>query len=125
MTDKTIVIGGQTVEIKPIPLGRLKKLVPAFKRIGAALASGSVEEWVMSDCIEIIAAATNTSVEQVEAMPMRFDELSSILEAVAEVAGLQPAGGAQPGEALPSSTTTSGTESTEASSPAQAGPGDT
>lgn len=125
MTEKTIVIGGQAVGIRPIPLGRLKKLVPAFKRIGAALSSGSVEEWVMSDCIEIIAAAMNVSVEQVEAMPMRFDELSSILESVAEVAGLQPASGVQSGEVLPSSTMTSGTESTEASSPAQVGPGDT
>lgn len=124
MTDKTIVIGGQTVEIKPIPLGRLKKLIPAFNRVGEGFASGSVNAALIGDCIVIIAAATGKTEEEVEQMPMSFDEMPDVLEAIADVAGLKPAE-PQPGEARPSSTLTSGTESTQTSSLAPAGPGDT
>jgi hypothetical protein len=113
MTEKTIVIGGQTVAVKPIPLGVLRKVVPAFNRVGVTFASGAVDEAVISDCVFIIAAGIGKPVEEVEQMPMGFDELPAALEVIAEVAGLKPAG-EQPGEPAPSSTTASGTESTQA-----------
>lgn len=112
MTEKTIVIGGQKIAVKPIPLGLLRKVVPAFNRVGAAFASGAVDERVIEDCEVIISAGIGKPVEEVTQMPMGFDELPRALEVIAEVAGLKPAE-AQPGEPVPSSTTASGTESTQ------------
>lgn len=108
MTDKTIVIGGQKIAVKPIPLGLLRKVVPAFNRVGAAFAAGAVGEDVIGDCVVIIAAGIGKAPEEVEQMPMGFDELPQALEVIAEVAGLKPSE-AQPGELGPSSTTASGT----------------
>lgn len=113
MTDKTIVIGGQTVAVKPIPLGMLRKVVPAFNRVGSAFAKGAMDESIIGDCVVIIAAGIGKPVEEVEQMPMGFDEIPLALEVIAEVAGLKPAE-AQPGEPVPSSTTAPGTGSTQA-----------
>jgi len=113
MTEKTIVIGGQAVAVKPMPLGTLRKVLPAFNRVGAAFKQGAVDEAVFDDCVTIIAAGIGKSAEEVEQMPMSFDELPRVLEVIAGVAGLKPAE-AQPGEPAPSSTTASGTESTQA-----------
>lgn len=113
MTEKTIVIGGQPVAVKPIPLGLLRKVVPAFNRVGAAFAAGAIDEQVIEDCEVIIAAGIGKPIHDVAEMPMGFDELPRALEVIAEVAGLKPAG-ETPGEPAPSSTTASGTESTQA-----------
>lgn len=113
MNEKTIVIGGQTVEIKPMPLGVLRKVLPAFNRVGIAFRTGQVDEHVIDECVLIIAAGIGKPIGEVELMYMGFDEIPAALEAIGELAGLKPAG-EQPGEPAPSSTTASGTNSTQA-----------
>jgi len=85
----TIILGEQTIEVAPIPLGRLKKLLPAFNRAGLAFKSGRLDEVVFDDIVLVLSAGTGKSIEEVEAMPATIEQLSVALEVVAKVAGLE------------------------------------
>jgi len=110
MNENTIILGGQTIEVAPIPLGRLKKLLPAFNRAGMALKVGRLDEVVFDDIVLVLSAGTGKAVDEVEAMPATIAQLSVALEVVAKVAGLDPQqgganalgeGGASPAATLP------------------------
>lgn len=85
-----ITLGGTTVEVRPIPLGRLRVLLPAFNRAAIAFAAGTLDERAIDDTIQCIAAGCGLSVEQVDAMACTMPELISALEVIAEVAGIKP-----------------------------------
>jgi hypothetical protein len=98
----TITLGEQTIEVAPIPLGRLKKLLPAFNRAGLAFKNGRLDEVVFDDIVLVLSAGTGLTVPEVEALPATMDQLSAALEVVAKVAGLDTKVGAM-GEGLASS----------------------
>jgi hypothetical protein len=111
----TILLGEQTIEVAPIPLGRLKKLLPAFNRAGLAFKNGRLDEVVFDDIVLVLSAGTGMSVEEVELLPATMEQLSAALEVVAKVAGLETkvAGlGAAMGEAGASSAALPGTPGT-------------
>jgi len=84
----TITLGEQTIEVAPIPLGRLKKLLPAFNRAGVAFKNGRLDEVVFDDIVLVLSAGTGLAVPEVEALPATIEQLSVALEVVAKVAGL-------------------------------------
>jgi len=89
MNENTITLGTQTIEVAPIPLGRLKKLLPAFTRAGMAFKIGRLDEVVFDDIVLVLSAGTGMSVEEVELLPATMEQLSAALEVVAKVAGLE------------------------------------
>jgi hypothetical protein len=85
----TILLGEQTIEVAPIPLGRLKKLLPAFNRAGLAFKNGRLDEVVFDDIVLVLSAGTGLTVPEVEELPATMEQLSAALEVVAKVAGLE------------------------------------
>jgi hypothetical protein len=123
-----ITLGTTTLEVAPIPLGRLKKLLPAFNRAGRALQAGLLDEAVFDDIAIVLSAGTGLDVESIESLPATMAQLSTALEVVAQVAGLEGktgASGAPQGEGPSQAVATPGTSSTPGSSPPPAGPGST
>lgn len=100
MPNATITLGTQTIDVAPIPLGRLRKLIPAFNRAGRAFAAGQVEEEQLDDVFTVISAGTGKPVSELEDMPGTYSQLMQALDVVATVAGLKPEGPTQ-GEAVP------------------------
>lgn len=101
---ETVILGGQTFTVTPRPLGKLKVLLPALNRATQALFSGGMlTEGAMADVAMALAATLDKSVEEVEAMPMTFDEIGAALAVAARVSGLAEKDGA-PGEAPPGET---------------------
>jgi hypothetical protein len=111
MTDRTITLGGIQLVVAPIPLGRLKRLLPTFCRVGAGLEAKRFDEATIGGLIEIIADGTGKTIDEVEAIPATLHELVIALGVVAEVAGLiergAAPGGAPPAAAAPSTSTSS------------------
>ena len=110
MNENIIILGEQAIEVAPIPLGRLKKLLPAFNRAGVAFKNGRLDEVVFDDIVLVLSAGTGMSVEEVELLPATMEQLSDALEVVAKVAGLEtkvsalgPSVGAAVGEGVASS----------------------
>lgn len=118
----TIILGEQTIEVAPIPLGRLKKLLPAFNRAGMAFKNGRLDEVVFDDIVLVLSAGTGLTVTEVEELPATIEQLSAALEVVAKVAGLETKV-AGLGEALASSAVVPGTPGTEATPGATSTPG--
>lgn len=101
MTDPTIKLGAVELPIAPIPLGRLRKLMPAFNRAGRAFVSGQVDDAQLDDVFEIISTATGKPAAELEEIPGTFGDLMRAVDTIAEVAGLRPKKESSPGEALP------------------------
>lgn len=101
---ETIILGGQSFAVTPRPLGKLKVLLPALNRATQALFSGGIlTEAAMADVAMALAATLDKSVEEVEALPMNFEEIGAALAVAARVSGLSDKG-AEPGEARPGET---------------------
>lgn len=105
MSDHHITLGGQKYEVKPPPLGVMKKLTPAvmdFSRAAAQL--GSVHNLTEQDFDKAILAVSlglGKTVQDVEALPgVVLPELIDAVQVLAEVAGLVQRG-EQPGEQKP------------------------
>ncbi len=112
---QTIVLGGQSFEIDAIPLGRLRKLLPALSRASVAFSAGALTETQFDDVADVLAAVLGKTIEEVEAMPMDLNEIAKAMEVAAKVSGLV-AKAVDTGEALPegspASTLTPSTPST-------------
>lgn len=101
---ETIILGGQSFAVTPRPLGKLKVLLPALNRATQAMFSGSaLTEEAFADVAKALAATLDKSVEEVEALPMTFEEIGAALAVAAQVSGLTGKDGAQ-GEARPGET---------------------
>lgn len=116
---KTIVLGGVSHEVHPVPLGRLKVLIPAltaFTRSVAVLSTtAQLCEADMGYAIQAIAAGLGKDVSEVEQMPGTVSELIAAVELLAEVSGLV-AREHEPGELEPGTTPAkTSTQSTDSS----------
>lgn len=115
MTDRTITLGTQALPIHALPLGTLRRLVPAFSRTAASFSVGRIDDDVFDDVFAILAAGTGLPASKLEEMPGTFKQLMEAVEAVADVCGLTRKGeGPSPGEPVPgpSPASTPGTLST-------------
>ena len=101
---ETITLGGQQFTVTARPLGKLKVLLPALNRATQAMFSGGLlTEDAMGDVARALAATLDMSVDQVEALPMTFEEIGAALAVAARVSGLAGKDG-EPGEARPGQT---------------------
>lgn len=121
MTDQPVInLGGKAFDVKPIPLGRLKRVLPAVTAVSRAMAAfgenpNEVEltEADYDHAVVAIGEALGLSRPDVESIPATLPEVLDAIGVIAVVAGLA-AKGAAPGEALPGSNpATDSTRSTE------------
>jgi hypothetical protein len=122
MSEKTITLGGQPFTITALPLGKLRKVIPAISHVSVAMsrvsADSMLDEAVFSSVAVALSVCLGKTLDEVEAMPMSLDEIIQAVTAIAEVCGLaaKPAasGEAQPGTSGTSLALTS-TPSTDSS----------
>lgn len=84
----TILLGGREVTVEAVPLGRLKRLLPAFGRLGPAFSTGVIDEASMDDLVVVLAEATGLPVADIEQMTVRVSELVEALPIIAQTMGL-------------------------------------
>lgn len=87
---KQIVLAGQTRTVSPMPLGRLKAVIPAFNRAGKAFACEIIDEATMEDIVTIVAGGLGISPQEAEMIPASMAELVVAVDVIAEVSGLKP-----------------------------------
>lgn len=105
MSDHHITLGGQKYEVKPPPLGVMKKLTPAvieFSRVSVEMGSfENVTEADFDRAILILSLALGMTIAEVEALPgVGLAELIDGVHGVARASGLV-ARVEQPGEQKP------------------------
>lgn len=98
---RTITLGATALPVAPLPLGQLRKFVPAFTRVGRAFALGNVEEAAFDDLFAILSLSTGRAVAELEAMPGTYVQLMAAVDVIADVCGLKPKEATPSGEALP------------------------
>lgn len=99
-----VILGGEEFTVTPRPLGKLKVLLPALNRATQAMFSGAaLTEEAFGDVAKALAATLDKTVEEVEALPMTFEEIGAALAVAARVSGLTGKDGG-PGEARPGET---------------------
>ncbi len=107
MNQASIKLGGQDYPVGPIPLGRLKCLMPAlsaFSRAVTRLGVQDLTEADMANGIAALAAGMGKTVAEVEDIPgVSFVEVMEAVNVLAIVAGLVAKAG-DPGETVPGST---------------------
>ena len=101
MTDRVITLGDRHLPVQPIPLGTLRKVLPAFNRAGAAMALGQINDAVFDDLLLLLSLATGIKVDELEAMPGSYLQMMQAIDTIADVCGLKPKEGDRPGEARP------------------------
>lgn len=84
----TIVLGGRRFALRPLTLGQLRRVLPAFAR-----AAGLAQEDAIDAAIDILAAALErdhpeTTREALLACEMRPAELIAAVDAIARLSGL-------------------------------------
>lgn len=106
---RTIRLGNRDFAVAPLPLGKLKKLLPTFNRVGVAFAGGIIDEEALDGVLECLSIGLGIPAAELYEIPATMDELTAALEAIAEVAGLKAKEDA-PGNST--ATETTGTPST-------------
>lgn len=99
--DRTITLGTRVLPVAAMPLGQLRRFIPAFNRVGRAFALGAVEEAVFDDLFAILSLSTGLPVPELEAMPGTYMQMMAAVEVISDVCGLKPVEGPTSGEALP------------------------
>lgn len=105
MPDKTITLGDQQYTIAALPLGKLKKVLPAVSSVAIAMskaqAVGELEEDAFESIAVAIAVSIGKTVQEVEAMVIQPSQLIDAVLAISEVCGLVGKQGPQAGETVP------------------------
>lgn len=105
MTEKTITLGDQQYTIAALPLGKLKKVLPAVSSVAIAMSKAQAVGELEEDAFESIAVAISVSigktVQEVEAMVIQPSQLIDAVLAISEVCGLVGKQGPQAGETVP------------------------
>lgn len=83
-----IQLGDTQLVINPIPLGRVKLLMPAINRAVVGFQQNEVTEETMGNALLCVALATDKEVTEIEAIPAPFTDLTSAIETITEVLGL-------------------------------------
>lgn len=117
-----IVLGERALPVQPLPLGKLRRLVPAFNRAARAFGLGAPDDSAFDDIFAILCEATGCPAAEIEAIPGgTWPQLMAAIDTVAIACGLKPQekgeGAPDPGDALPgnpSPASTPGTLSTPA-----------
>ena len=96
MIINTLQLGSETLTIPPIPLGRVKVLIPAINRVANGFAQTEITEETMQEAIFCVSEALQTPLAEISAMPASFPQLIAAIEAITTALGLsakEPAAG--------------------------------
>lgn len=88
--ERTLTLAGREYTIKPLPLGRLRVVLPAFNRCAVDFAAGRIDEKTIGDMVVIIAGALGISTDDAENIPATAPDLVAAIDLIAEVSGLKP-----------------------------------
>lgn len=99
--DRTITLGSRVLPVAALPLGQLRRLIPAFNRVGQAFTLGKFEEATFDDLFELLSVATGVPAAELEATPGSYRQLLDAVDTIADVCGLKPKEGDGLGEARP------------------------
>ena len=118
-TEPVITLGERTFPVRPLPLGKLRRLMPAFNRAAQAFAADKADDAAFDDVFAILSEAIEVPAAEIEAMPGTWAQLVNAISLVAEVSGLKRTegeGAPDAGEARPGTSPASipGTPSTSA-----------
>ncbi len=136
MPDNIIKLGSRDIEIKRVPLGRVKKIVAAVHRANVAVVTGFMDEAAVDDLITVLAEGTGIAKDELEKIDVDLLQLNKAYQAVIDVIGLGAMleqakalanGGPIPGELSPVAIPASipSMKSTAPSAPISAGDGTT
>lgn len=81
-----ITLGRVEFDIEPLPYGKLKKAIPLMSAW-----RGEVTEDMLGSVGELFALVIGKTPEEVDAMPITFDEIAAAMPPIAEVCGLAKA----------------------------------
>lgn len=80
-----IKLGGQEFEVEALPYGKLKK---AIRLMNAATNLQEFTDEVMDSVGQLFAVMLDKSTDEIDAMPITFDEIVTAMPAIADVCGL-------------------------------------
>jgi hypothetical protein len=86
---KTITFGGREFEVKPLPWGRLRRVMGAINRVGMAAAVGLFDDSALDDMSSVLCEGFDLKPEELEAMPTNLEEAQAAFEAIVQVSGLE------------------------------------
>lgn len=124
MKPQHIILGGKEIPVQELNFAQLKRLLPAINRVSRAMAIDVLDDSAMDDMALVLYAATGIDQAEIDAMPIKGNELVPAFVTIVNLAGLGPKEGTHQGEALVASDGT-GTNSMLTSPPVSAGPGET
>lgn len=125
MTPKTIILAGRDFPVQELNFAQLKRLLPAINRVARAMAVDQLDETAMDDMGTVLSAGTGVPAAELDALPIRANELSDAFSVIVNLAGLGPKEeGTKMGEEERVANGT-GTSSTLTSPPVSAGLGET
>jgi hypothetical protein len=101
-----IVLAGQDFDVPDLPFGKVRLVMAKFKSMSGR-EIGSDES--MGDAVTILATIIGKTDEEINAMPIKMNEVMVALEQIPGICGMERV---KPGEAPVAATTTSGTDST-------------
>lgn len=97
----TITLGARVIEVSALPLGKLRKLLPVFNRVGRAFSVGQVDESVLDEVLQLLCIVTGLAVDDLESIPCTYPQLLDAVATIADVCGLKPKEAAPQGKAGP------------------------
>lgn len=92
MTIYTISLADQDFEVPPIPLGRVKLLIPAINRVANGFAQTEIQQQAFDDAILCISIALQKPINEIEALPASFPQLISAIQTITQALGLEEKG---------------------------------
>ena len=88
-TERIITIGTQQFTVSRLPLGALRKVVPAFTRLARCFEGGEIDDEAFADVFTVLAIGTGKPVAELQEMPGTFAQIMAGVEAIADVCGLK------------------------------------
>lgn len=125
MSDTIITLAGREIPVHELNFAQLKRLMPAINRVARAMAISDLNESAMDDMGIVLSAGTGMQIAELDALPIKGNELAAAFQAIVTLAGLGPKeDGAKSGEAVAVVNPGTGMNSTPTLPPASDGPGE-
>lgn len=119
-----VVLAGHVCQVRAVPLGVARNMVPALVRASQAFAAWRIDEALYDDLVIVLATGLGLDTRTVERLPVALWELGPVIEALAQANGLPTVEAGRAAQGKPMNPWT-GMPSTPSSSPPPAGHGTT
>jgi len=101
VTEATISLGGRDFAIKPLKLGQLRALLDALDDLSGKSGGAVMDAAARVIQAGLVRAMPEMSFDDVLELEATMDEVTAAVAVILGVAGLNRAGDAKPGEAVP------------------------